>query len=400
MKRLLLFIFILTLSYASMAQKKEISQAKEYVKKGTNLDTAEKLMTTLLKDSANRKNEKIWNVLFDAVSKQYDQGNEKLYLKQKYDTASLFILGRKMFSILESLDSLDMKPDSRGRVKLKYREKNAEFLNGYRANLFNGGAYFISKHNYQDAYDCFNAYLDCAQQPLFSRYKYSETDKRIPQAAYWAVYCGYKLKDTKMTLRHTYLALKDTSHYNYMLQFLADTYKLEDDTVRYVGALTEGFEKYPLFPYFFPRLIEYYTKKGDFDMAMKIADKALAVDSTNTVFRFAKSTVLLNVGKYAECISICDALIAKNDSLADAYLNAGLAYFNQAVELDKMTQASQKRKQKILSYYDKAMPYMQKYRALAPTQKEKWSIPLYTIYLNLNMGKEFDEIDKIIRNKN
>ena len=82
MKRLLLFIFILTLSYASMAQKKEISQAKEYVKKGTNLDTAEKLMTTLLKDSANRKNEKIWNVLFDAVSKQYDQGNEKLYLKQ------------------------------------------------------------------------------------------------------------------------------------------------------------------------------------------------------------------------------------------------------------------------------------------------------------------------------
>jgi hypothetical protein len=110
--------------------------------------------------------------------------------------------------------------------------------------------------------------------------------------------------------------------------------------------------------------------------------------------------VLLNVGKYAECISICDALIAKNDSLADAYLNAGLAYFNQAVELDKMTQASQKRKQKILSYYDKAMPYMQKYRALAPTQKEKWSIPLYTIYLNLNMGKEFDEIDKIIRNKN
>jgi hypothetical protein len=180
MKRLLLFIFILTLSYASMAQKKEISQAKEYVKKGTNLDTAEKLMTTLLKDSANRKNEKIWNVLFDAVSKQYDQGNEKLYLKQKYDTASLFILGRKMFSILESLDSLDMKPDSRGRVKLKYREKNAEFLNGYRANLFNGGAYFISKHNYQDAYDCFNAYLDCAQQPLFSRYKYSETDKRIP----------------------------------------------------------------------------------------------------------------------------------------------------------------------------------------------------------------------------
>jgi hypothetical protein len=25
----------------------------------------------------------------------------------------------------------------------------------------------------------------------------------------------------------------------------------------------------------------------------------------------------------------------------------------------------------------------------------KWSAPLYTIYFNLNMGKEFDEIDKL-----
>ena len=26
-------------------------------------------------------------------------------------------------------------------------------------------------------------------------------------------------------------------------------------------------------------------------------------------------------------------------------------------------------------------------------------MPLYTIYLNLNMGKEFDEIDALLRNK-
>ena len=35
-------------------------------------------------------NKKIWNILFDAVKKQYEQGNEKLYLKQAYDTAQLF----------------------------------------------------------------------------------------------------------------------------------------------------------------------------------------------------------------------------------------------------------------------------------------------------------------------
>lgn len=399
MKRLCNLLFLLVIVLGAMAQKKDISQAKEYIKKGTNLDKAEQLMSNLLKDSANRNNDKIWLIMFDAIKKQYDQGNEKLYLKQKYDTASLFVLGKKMFSTYESLDSLDMKPDNNGKVKLKYRDKNAEFLNGYRANLYNGGAYFISKRKYKDAYQFFDAYLDCAQQPLFKRYKYAEKDPRMSQAAYWAVYCGYKMKDAKSTLRHTYLALKDTAHYNFMLQYLAETYKLEDDTARYVCALKEGFDKYPKFPFFFPRLIEYYSDHYEYGEAMKIADRALKVDSTNSVFLFAKSTILLNTGKYAECVTICDSLISKNDSLADAFLNAGLAYFNQAVELDKTMQVSQKRKQKILAYYQKALPYLQKYRALAPDQKDKWSLPLYTIYLNLNMGKDFDEIDKIVRNK-
>ena len=72
------------------AQKKEISAAKDLVKAGKDLAKAESSMRKLLTDSANRNNKKIWNILFDAVKKQYEQGNEKLYLKQAYDTAQLF----------------------------------------------------------------------------------------------------------------------------------------------------------------------------------------------------------------------------------------------------------------------------------------------------------------------
>lgn len=130
---------------------------------------------------------------------------------------------------------------------------------------------------------------------------------------------------------------------------------------------------------------------------MEVTDRALAVDSTSVIFRFAKSSLLLGIGRYSECIRLCDELIAANDSLADAYLNAGLAYFDQGVELDKSTQVSARRKQAILTYYQKALPYLEKYRALVPEQWNKWGIPLYTIYLNLNMGKEFDEIDRMLK---
>ena len=395
MKKILICVFI-CLPLIAWGQKKTMTQVKDYIKSGKNLDKAEKLMTDLLNDSSSRGNEKVWLLLFESQRKQYDQGNEKLYLKEKYDTTALFLVGKRMFDTLEGLDSLDRLPDARGKVKLKYRDRSAELLNIYRPNLFNGGVFFMKKHDFSCAYDFFDTYINSAVKPMFARYQYAERDKRLPEAAYWASYCGYKLEKPQLTLRHTYQALKDSVHLSYMLQYLAETYKLEKDTARYVQTLKDGFSKYPKFPFFFPRLIDYYSHIGAYDEAMKSCDEALQTDSVNTLFRYAKSSLLLTMGRYKQSFAISKALIAENDTLADAYLNAGLALFDQAVELDKKTQSGSKKYNQILELYRKAMPYLEKYRAMAPDQKDKWALPLYTIYLNLNMGKQFDEIDKLI----
>ena len=395
MKKILICVFI-CLPLIAWGQKKTMTQVKDYIKSGKNLDKAEKLMTDLLNDSSSRGNEKVWLLLFESQRKQYDQGNEKLYLKEKYDTTALFLVGKRMFDTLEGLDSLDRLPDARGKVKLKYRDRSAELLNIYRPNLFNGGVFFMKKHDFSRAYDFFDTYINSAVKPMFARYQYAERDKRLPEAAYWASYCGYKLEKPQLTLRHTYQALKDSVHLSYMLQYLAETYKLEKDTARYVQTLKDGFSKYPKFPFFFSRLIDYYSHIGAYDEAMKSCDEALQTDSVNTLFRYAKSSLLLTMGRYKQSFAISKALIAENDTLADAYLNAGLALFDQAVELDKKTQSGSKKYNQILELYRKAMPYLEKYRAMAPDQKDKWALPLYTIYLNLNMGKQFDEIDKLI----
>ena len=395
MKKILICVFV-CLPLLAWGQKKTMTQVKDYIKSGKNLDKAEKLMTDLLNDSSSRGNEKVWLLLFESQRKQYDQGNEKLYLKEKYDTTALFLVGKRMFDTLEGLDSLDRLPDARGKVKLKYRDRSAELLNIYRPNLFNGGVFFMKKHDFSRAYDFFDTYINSAVKPMFARYQYAERDKRLPEAAYWASYCGYKLEKPQLTLRHTYQALKDSVHLPYMLQYLAETYKLEKDTARYVQTLKDGFSKYPKFPFFFPRLIDYYSHIGAYDEAMKSCDEALQTDSVNTLFRYAKSSLLLTMGRYKQSFAISKALIAENDTLADAYLNAGLALFDQAVELDKKTQSGSKKYNQILELYRKAMPYLEKYRAMAPDQKDKWALPLYTIYLNLNMGKQFDEIDKLI----
>ena len=399
MKRLLYIFFIVSFAVTAQGQRREISQARQWVKRGNNLDKAEKSMRSLLNDSTNRCNKKIWLTLFEAVRKQYEQGNEKLYLKQKYDTTRLFSLARNMFEDLQAFDSIDALPNKRGKIAPAYRSEHAQYLHQIRPNLFNGGAFFLNKKKYAEAYQMYNTYIQSAYEPLFEKYQYVEKDRRMPEASYWAAFSAYQLKKYDATLKHSHLALKDSVHYPYLLQYLANIYEEKKDTIMYLKILDEGFTTHPSFPFFFPRLVDYYVMTKQFDNALDVIDRALAVDSTNQLYQFAKSTVLLNTGRYDACIQICDDLIAKNDSMPEPYLNAGLAYFNQAVLLDHDTKLSKKNRKQILGYYHKALPYLARYRALAPEMKDKWGTPLYTIYLNLNMGKEFEEIDRIINQK-
>lgn len=399
------FIFIIVLTFlpaASLngfAQKKEINEAIDKLKANKDLDKVEASMMKLLTDSANRRKEKIWNLLFESLQKQYKNGNEKLYLKQKYDTAALFNIASRMFTVMTDYDSIDALPDKKGRVKPKMRKQNASMLNALRPNLFNGGIYFIGKQNYQQAYTLLDQYICAADQPMFKSYNYSSRDKHLPEAAYWAAYCGYKTHDAKKVLHNTYLALKDKDHHESMMQYLVATYMLEKDTARSVEALKEGFRAYPKSNYFYAHLMDYYSGKADWKKATELTNEALKADSANLTVWLARSTLLINTGDYEHSFLIADSLVKRDSTMAEAWLNAGLAKYNLGVNLDKNSQTLKQKRQQTLRYYKEALPYLERYRKLEPQNTDKWALPLYTIYLNLNMGKQFDEIDKILNGK-
>ena len=397
MKKLhaLALLFLIILTPCCYAQKKEISQAQTIVKSGKNLAQAEQQMRKLLKDSINQKNIKVWVILTEAVRGQYLAGNERMYLRQQQDTAALFKLALKMFGDYQSLDSVDALPDKKGRVHLKYRNSNSAFLNIYRPNLYNGGVYFLRKQNYKEAFSMIDAFLDCQRQPLFENYHY-ERDTLNRTAAFWTVLCGYQTGDHEMALKYKDLALQDTLHLESCFQYLAEIYKQQGDKPNYEWSLVKGFECNPSSSYFFPRLIDYYNTSNQTERAMTIVNDALQTNDSSELFLFAKSNLLLNQGDYDECIAICDTLISRNDTLADAYYNAGVAYVNKAFLLEK-GKVDIKQRREIRQLYQKALPYMERYRALAPQEKDKWAAALYNIYLKLNMGKQFEEIDQMLR---
>lgn len=393
---LLLLLLLITLSPCVNAQKKEIAQARTYIKSGKNLDKAEQSMRKLLLDSANVRNIRIYTTLAEIVRKQYEQVNEKVYLKQPYDTAVFFNTAKKLFDTYYKLDSAlinyGVKPDANERI----RERNSEYLNTYRINLYNGGLYWLRKNDFKKSMVMLDSYLDCHNQPLFSNLNLAESDSIAPLAASRNLYCGYRMQNTSVVMRNKEYALKDTVMQERTLQYLAETYSLMKDTEGYVSTLTEGIEHFPRSNYFFTHLIDYYSKASEYEQALKVADNALALDSCETLYLYAKSNILLNIGKNDDCIALCEKIISLNDSMPEAYYNAGVAYINKAFAMEKV-RANNKKRQQIKNNYSMSLKYMEKYRAMRPEDKDRWAAALYNIYLKLNMGKEFEEIDKMLR---
>ena len=88
--RILLTLYIIIgLPIALLAQRRQLQEARAIIKSGKNYDQAEKMMTKLLKDSANLHKPRIYEMWLTSVEKQYDQVNEAMYKKQTVDIGPL-----------------------------------------------------------------------------------------------------------------------------------------------------------------------------------------------------------------------------------------------------------------------------------------------------------------------
>ncbi len=377
------------------AMRKQVTTARTNIKNGTKLDEAESTMRELLADSANAMNIHLWLTLYDAVRAQYDQLNEKLYLKQESDTALFFTHTIHLFEVLEGLDSLDAMPNDKGVVAPKYRHKHANYLLPLRRNLYNGGGYYLRRHDFATAYRFFEAYISCADEPLFSAQTFPISD--LSPAAFYAVFAAYKLSEPALVLRYAPLAMADSTKEMYLLQYLAETYALDDDTVSYRQTLRQGFTKYPSNSYFFNQLARYYSRHDQQDSLYHLSQEMLAIDSLHIPALITMSSILFLRERYDTCIALCDKIITLDASQHVPYINAGLSYYNQTIALSQKTRKTATEQQQLHELYLHAMHYLSMARQLSPEAIDLWGMPLYNIYYNLNMGDEFEELETLLK---
>ena len=373
--------------------KKQLGDAKINLKQNKNLDKTEGAMRKLLTDSVNMRDKRLHATLIEALRKQYNQGNEKLYLHQAYDTTKLFLIARKIFEAAERLDSIEALPNEKGRVEYSYREDNVQLMAQLYGNLYTGGVFLLNHRNYNEAVQCVNTYLMAPEWTMMKGALKIDSLHRW-HASYVMLAAGYRSEDFKSALKYEEDALKYRPRLETSLQYLAEIYHAKNDSVHYERYLSLGVDSFPRDRYFYSRLVDLYCNRYDYESALGVTTKVLAADTTDFSTKVVRQTLLLNLARYDECVALGDKLIAEKNSVSEVYYNNALAYYNQTMGLEKGPANKRKeREKKLHDLYKKCRPYMEKFRELEPKERAKWRPVLYNVYLNLNMGKEFSEIN-------
>ncbi len=401
-KKLVIILGLLVAPLCVGAQN-ELKTVKSAIKAGSKLDEAEKTINACLDKEEHRLDAEYYLAAFEVQKKINATENEKAFLKQKYDTARLFSSIQKMYNYLTRLDSVDALPDAKGKVRLKYRKKSAKELMPFRENLLAAGKYYFRKADYNNSYSYLTQYMSCYRQPLFESEVSSIDTTSYPRISYYAATSAYKLHSAPKLFAVAESALCDTLYSATVQEYMAESYLAAGDTLQWVETLKDGVFRYPGSAYFFAHLVDYYSATERYAEALDFSSSMLEMDST-AFHLYAKGLILYYMQQYDECKELCSKALQCDSLYADAYFTLGSCWCNQADEMRKTltrkTTAKQLKEDRARTkeYYEQARIYMEKYRTLRPDEK-KWAPVLYDIYLNLNMGKEFEEIDAIINSK-
>ena len=403
MKRVLFSMVLLMAVSFAFAQEKNVKEAKSIAGEvKPDFAKAEQLINEALTNPETKDNAATWDVAGYIQKRINEKEMENAYLRKPYDTLKVYNSVLNMYNYYVKCDELAQIPNEKGKIKNKYRSANSKTILAERPNLINGGIQYFNLNKNEDALKYFAAYVDAATLPMMEKENLLEKDTILPQVAYYATLAADRVGDKDAVMKYAQYALKDKENGQFAMQLLTDAYKAKGDTAKWVEKLQEGIVKFPENQYFFANLVDYYSSSNQNDKAMQFADDMLAKDPNNKLYLYVKAYLYHNMKDYEKAIEFYKKTLDIDPAYAEACSNLGLVYLLQAQEYADKAPADindpnyATAQAEIKKFYEAAKPYYEKARELKPDQKDLWLLGLYRVYYNLNMGPEFEEIEKMM----
>ncbi len=401
MKRFVFMCLLLLIPDTTLYAQKVLKPVRVSIK-NKNGSEAMKQIQKLEKDSVAKDLPELYDLGRQAQILLNNAINEKAYLKQKYDTAALFSTTYMIYDYALRCEDAEQRLLALEGKKMKYHKQGGQSLRQYYPNLCAGARYFFSKKQYAESMKYLRYALDVPNLGIWGSTQSQGNTTEGVQAAALYIRASYLNKKYDETERYAAVALADTSvrSHRTSMEYLALSAGERADSIRYRSLLLEGLKLYPNHDFFFTHLVDDYAVHRRYDAILAMADKRLTTDSVDVIALDAKTLALIYKNQFTEAIHTADKSICADSTDIDAYYYAGLAYCSLADNIQLPTNmrstAYKKAAAERTHLMKGAIPYLERYRALAPNDVKRWAPLLYRAYFALNDGKKFAEMEALL----
>ncbi|MBQ7635331.1 MAG: hypothetical protein IJS89_07160 [Bacteroidaceae bacterium] len=408
-----LFILLLFATLTAAAQK-PVSPRKAYKPIRTALKAkkpADALATIrkLAADTTYNSDPRLYAFGVEAQLLLCEGFNEKLYLGQKIDTAQFFTANYDLCLFILQCDTAEQRriaaaADSAAPRKATptdvYRRQHRPLLKQYYPNLSAAGRFHYRKRQFAEARKYFAMCFALPEHPLWGSDTAVTATPAYRDNIYLDFRAMYELKQYDEMPARTEQLLADSVLHGQVLDMLVTAANGRGDSTAYFALVEQGLREDPARLDYFAALANRYTGSGNYAAAVALADTLLAHDPMNPYFLICRSLSLFKLGRLEESVIAAERLVAIDSTAAIGYYILGYNLVDRAekVQFPRQTRSPlyQSAKQRQTELFTEARTYVERLRELAPDEPDLWAPLLYKIYLNLNLGKEFEEIERLL----
>ena len=399
MKKLMMMAMMLVASATAFAGDsdalKAILKAKDYAEAQSLINSSLSQLT----DAAEKAKayNKLVDLAYDKFKKEDDTKTTNAVMQKNdpVDTDGMLAAGKIALEAAMECDKYDQQPNEKGKVAIKFRQKNQDRLRAVRLSLLQAAIDLANNEKNKEAFENFDVYLTSAQSAFFEGVDgVSKNDPNLGVAAFYGGRAAYNLEKFDKAINYFKIGVADTAKqihdlsFDFLLYTMRNKQKTAADSAQYITDMLDLYKQYPDAEQIYSSISDAYIAKGMNAEVIKLAEERMAKYPDSSLPHVYKAFLLMQDKKYDDAIAEFAKVKEDNSPVfLNSIFNSAVCKYNKASEFNEANSDLRTGRlkpadhEKFMNMLKDAQGDFEKAKELDPEQKTvKWQYLLHNVY--------------------
>ena len=399
MKKLMMMAMMLVASATAFAGDsdalKAILKAKDYAE-AQSLISSSLAQLTDASEKARAYN-KLVDLAYEKFQKEDNIRTTNMVMKKNdpVDVEGMVAAGKVALEAAMECDKYDQQPNDKGKVAVKFRQKNQDRLKALRLSILQQGIELANNEKNKESFENFDIYLTSAKSAFYEGVDgVAKNDPNLGVAAFYGGRAAYNLEKFDKAIEYFKIGVADTAKqihdlsFDFLLYTMRNKQKTAADSAQYIKDMLELYQQYPDAEQIYSSLSDAYITQGMNAEVIKLAEERMAKYPDSSLPHVYKAFLLMQDKKYDDAIAEFAKVKEDNSPVfLNSIFNSAVCKYNKASEFNEANSDIRTGRlkpadhDKFMNMLKDAQADFEKAKELDPEQKTvKWQYLLHNVY--------------------